>query len=223
MQAENMHNPEKPEIVKPTRYEYLKSQTREVVIQAFIDALTMTREGIQDMADAYRVCVENDWVNDLPSLPGWTTFLKYLPRISEGSIDAGGAFECMGNMNLLRQFAALPLREQKRLANGGTVKLAVVAPDGSMDHRAVTLGVLAADPNAIKQVFDNGRIRDVAEQFVKKQLSAPPVPITALLTLSNGIVVDSARDGFIVKGQFFSREEWDTARAALPTQPKRKP
>jgi hypothetical protein len=82
----------------------------------------------------------------------------YLPHIGSGRGDAHAVVRFAGSGLLMRAIAALPIDDQRRLAEGGTVPL--VASDGESQ----AADPLQLSPIEVRRVFVNGRVRSVAEQ-----------------------------------------------------------
>lgn len=95
----------------------------------------------------------------------------YLPGIAAGAVAAEAVVAFAGQKSLLRAVTSLPPDEQRRLAAGGTVPMAVTSEDG-YTHRMVSLATLPS--RAIYQVFGDRCVRSVPAQIAI--LSAAPTP-----------------------------------------------
>lgn len=87
---------------------------------------------------------------------------SYLPLIAAGQLDAEALVRFAGQKTLLRHIATLPRHEQHRLAMGGTVPVLVLDATGEPVEQQLPANYLTA--HQVRQVFDDARIRSVAEQ-----------------------------------------------------------
>jgi hypothetical protein len=91
-----------------------------------------------------------------------TGLAVYLPLIGAGQLDAAVVVKFAGQKTLLRAIATLPLYEQKRIAEGGTVQTLVLNETGEYMPRDIPANALTA--MQARYVFDDGRIRSIDEQ-----------------------------------------------------------
>jgi hypothetical protein len=95
----------------------------------------------------------------------------YLPLIASGAVLPDVVVRFAGNNSLLRAVASLPVGEQRRLADGEPVLLAVRQGD-TITHRMLPAHALTAVQ--VRQVFGDRRVRTETEQIAI--LSAQPAP-----------------------------------------------
>lgn len=95
----------------------------------------------------------------------------YLPAIAAGTVAPEAVVAFAGQKALLRAVISLPPDEQRRLAAGGTVPMAVASEDG-YTHRMVSLAALPA--RAIYQVFGDRCVRSVPAQIAILSAAPPP-------------------------------------------------
>ena len=120
-------------------------------------ALEVTAENLLWMARLWRELERRG--EDLRELrSGLRTFL---PLISDGRLDAQAAVQFAGNLTMLRALSSLPIKEQRRIAAGGTVPVVMIR-----DGAPITRNMKADDISArmVKQVFATGRVRNEDEQ-----------------------------------------------------------
>jgi hypothetical protein len=110
------------------------------------------------MAAAVRVMDENGeavTTDDYPMLP-------QLRRIAHGQLTAEAFQRFYKKPYLLNAVAQLPPPEQRRLAEGGTVEMPVVMPDGTID--IINQPAANLTPKQAAQVFERDHIRSVPAQ-----------------------------------------------------------
>ena len=130
------------------------------------------------------------------------SILPFLQRINDGTLDAGAYVKFCGNTPLVKKVACLPVPEQRRLAEGGQVKLAYMEDDApkSMDIYPHLLST-----PLINQVFNCNSIRSVKEQIkiiMEKKAVKPVEVVTPKARLNRRL------GGITTNGtQFISLEE----------------
>lgn len=97
--------------------------------------------------------------------------LGHLRRIAHGQILPEIVVRYAESPALLRRIETLPMPDQRRLAKGEGVQLAVRAPDGSITHRLVDPLHLSYDQ--VRLVFGPRGIRDEAEQAIMLDRQRP--------------------------------------------------
>lgn len=162
--------------------ELVRAMTREERRAYILRAFSLAAENIHRAARVWTIAEEmGDDLSDLR-----TGLISYLPRIASGLMDAR-VLTCFGG-KLIAAVSLLPVDEQVRLIQGGTVQL--VTDDGR---------VVAADPMKltapqVSRVFGAGGFRSLAEQ---KALLA-----TAAQREAKRLTIDYSRTGggrFLVK------------------------
>lgn len=108
---------------------------------------------------------------------------------------------------------SLPIPDQKRLAEGERVPMAVQRPDGSFDQQMADPAIMSG--RQINQVFAAGRIRSVEEQVLLLH-DRPRKPARSRRESVGRITAVS--DGLIVKGTFIPKADV-IAALALMAQP----
>jgi hypothetical protein len=88
----------------------------------------------------------------------------YLPMIASGRLDAEAVVRFAGNRSLLHQLLTLPIEEQRRLAQGGTVPVAI--QDSGGGYRVAQTPAYLLTARLAQRVFGDGHIRPPAEQAV---------------------------------------------------------
>lgn len=130
------------------------------------DALGRTVDGLKRAAACVRVLEERD--EDLSYISG--DLFGRLRLIAYGQLLPEVVFHFAGLPGLTRIIQSLPIPDQKRMAEGGKVEVAVRRGD-SFDTRMMAPLDMTSDQ--IKQVFAGGRIRPVGEQIA--HLESEPV------------------------------------------------
>lgn len=121
--------------------------------------LTVTAEVLQDLAVIWRELERRG--EDLSDLQSGLS--AYLPMIASGHVAAEAVVQFAGRASVLRQIAQLPIEEQRRLADGGMVRVLVTQPNGTVSEEDLPAQRLSL--SQIRQVFAGGRIRRPAEQL----------------------------------------------------------
>lgn len=88
----------------------------------------------------------------------------YLPLIGAGQLDPDVVVKFAGQKTLLRAISSLPIREQQRIAQGGTIQILGFDPEGRCVSRQLPVQALTAAQ--VRQAFGDGRIRGPEEQRV---------------------------------------------------------
>jgi hypothetical protein len=114
---------------------------------------------------------------------GYTTpvetigLLHHLRRIACGMLLPEVVVQFAGKPSLIAIIGNLPIPEQRRIANGGTVRVLVLEA-GDTTHRMMQ--PLAMTPQQVRQAFANDHLRDDAEQAAilmrKRQENEGPRP-----------------------------------------------
>lgn len=118
------------------------------------------------------------------------------------------------NSTLITRIGNLPLTDQRRIADGEPIPLALPTPQGDKTHRMIDTHTLAsAKPEVVNQVFARDHIRTIAEQAVhldqKREEARKPIPER----IGKG-VIDVERGGVKVGRYFIPHSdirEWDRA------------
>lgn len=121
-------------------------------------ALTVTAETLEYLGAVWRE-LENRG-EDLADLRAGLG--RYLPMIAAGQLDAEVVVRFAGRQSLLRNVATLPIKDQRRLALGGEVRILTIDDDGQTVETDVPATALTVQQ--IRMAFDHGRIRGVDEQ-----------------------------------------------------------
>lgn len=148
----------------------LTSFSTEELRQALVQTIEVSALHILRMAFIWRE-LERRGV-DLSDLR--TGLFEHLPAIAAGRLDAGLVVRLAGKPSLLRRVQALPITEQRALAERGVVPIARLSADG----RAITEQVPIERLNAaqVNRVFINGRIVDPARQAAGRAPKEAPEP-----------------------------------------------
>jgi len=121
-------------------------------------ALTVTAETLAYLGEVWRELERRgEDLSDIRAGLG-----QYLPRIAAGQLDAEVVVRFAGRQALLRAVGSLPINEQRRLALGGKVKVVSIGEAGKIEEAAVPVAMLTTQQ--VRIVFDEGRVRSVAEQ-----------------------------------------------------------
>lgn len=150
------------EIIRSPRLEVatrVADMDTSVLLRELKRALVVTAETI-----AYLGAVWRELERRGQDLSNYRTGIgEYLPLVAAGQLAPEAMVQFIGRLQLLRAVRLLPIDEQRRLADGGTVT--VLREDrrtGALLPTEVPATTLTGEQ--IKQVFDGGRLRDVAEQ-----------------------------------------------------------
>lgn len=122
-------------------------------------ALTITAQGLVYLAAVWAELVRRG--EDLSNLrSGLGT---YLPAIASGRLAPEAVVQFAGQTTLLRRIALLPIEEQRRIAEGEPIPVAVRNDDGEFTERKMP--ALALTARQVVQIFDDGgRVRTPIEQ-----------------------------------------------------------
>lgn len=94
----------------------------------------------------------------------------YLPLIASGAVLPETVIAFAGQSTLLRAVAALPIEDQRRIANGEPVPV-VVKQDGKFSHRMLPASALPA--SLVRQVFGERKLRTETEQIALLSTTPP--------------------------------------------------
>lgn len=141
------------------------------------ESLTRSVDELREAAACARLLEERG--EDLSHLPG--RLLNYLRLIAHGQLQPEVVVHFAGSPTLMRTIAGLPKPDQKRLADGGKVELAV-RRGTTFDTRLVS--PLDMGKDQFRQVFAGSRIRSVPEQIAHFEM-APPATETETPQASN--------------------------------------
>lgn len=129
------------------------------------------------------------------------SMMPQLRRIAYGQVSAELVVSLLGKTTLLRKASALPLPDQKKLAEGKPVKVALA--DG--DFRMVPAKDLTS--KEVKQVFAADHIRDEGEQASWLRAHAPaPVTVDAEWEKEK-VYPDKKRGGLVIGDRFIKTAE----------------
>lgn len=121
-------------------------------------ALTVTAETLVYLAAIWRELERRgEDLSDLRAGIG-----QYIPLIAAGQLAAEAVVHFAGRVQLLRAVQTLPLDEQRRLADGGTVRVVTLTANGQLDETEMMVTALTGEQ--VRMVFDIGRTRPVPEQ-----------------------------------------------------------
>lgn len=182
--------------------------------QMYVDRLRLTVENLRELAEIARVLEEKGVdISDLETGSGMFP-LKYVRLVGHGQLLPDVVLRFMGHSALMRNIAAMPLPDQKRLADGGKVEVAV-RRGSSFDCRMID--PLSMSPDQIRQTISGGRIHSYAEQIARLESEANPAD-DAAPTRTRALVSADARTGMLRVG---NREVpiADTLRAIGDTAP----
>jgi hypothetical protein len=137
------------------RIELFKQQTAAERAMALKAALWQTVEQVLTVAAVVEAMAQSN--DDLSELPSW--WVAWMRKIAAQDMLPEVFLEFNGTLR--EKVAALPVQQQKILAEGGTVEL-VVLKNGEVE-------IIHADPRKlelpqIRQIFGRSYIRDAAEQ-----------------------------------------------------------
>jgi hypothetical protein len=132
------------------------------------ETLNRTVDDLREAAACVRLLEERG--EDMSELRG--SLFNYLRLIAYGQLEAEVLVRFAGSPSMMRTVASLPLPDQKRLAEGQKVEVAV-RRGNVFDTRLIA--PLNMRSEQFRQVFAGGRIRSIPEQIA--QLEASPVPI----------------------------------------------
>lgn len=185
----------------------LRRMTSENIRKEMVQALGMTVAGLVRMAACVRVL--EDRGEDLSDLRGG--LLGYVRQIAHGQTVPEAVVKFAGHRLLLSRVVALPLPEQRRLAEGGTVLLVVRREDG-WDLRQARPVDLTGEQ--VHQVFATDHLRGEAEQKLLLESQAAR-PVRKLPAQQGKVRPDPERAGLIVNKTFVPQSEVLAALAAL--------
>jgi hypothetical protein len=92
--------------------------------------------------------------------------LKWLKLIAHGLLLPEAVVRYAGKRSVLDNLCKLPVEEQRRLLEGGTLRLVVYGDDGKRTHRMVPLTELEEEPKLFRQAFDRNGYRSEAGQHL---------------------------------------------------------
>jgi hypothetical protein len=134
----------------------------------FFAALALTAEALVEMACIVRVLEERG--ENLQELK--LGIVVILRKIAYGQVLPELVAKYSTNPNLIRYATALPIPDQQRIVEGTTIRVMILAPDGTTDARHIEPHKLS--PREIQQVFAADHIRDDGEQVsYLRSLAAP--------------------------------------------------
>jgi hypothetical protein len=129
-------------------------------------ALTWTAQRLMHLAAVWAELDRRG--EDLSALRSGLVY--YLPLIAAGQVAPEAVVQFAGSRTLLRAVTALPIDEQRNLAAGESVKLAVKQGD-QFTHRMLPAHALTS--TQVRQVFGDRAIRTEAEQIALLSATAP--------------------------------------------------
>ncbi len=132
-------------------------------------AFRQTVDGLKDAAACVRYLLEQG--EDLSYVP--SDLLSRLRHIAYGQLLAEVVFQFAGAPAMAQTIGRLALPDQKRLADGGKVKVAVRRGDGFTDRMMAPLEMTA---DQRRQVFAHDRIRSIPEQVALLEATPTPEP-----------------------------------------------
>lgn len=122
---------------------------------------------------------------------------KWFPQIARGELDPLAAYTLDGMDARVRSMVGLPLEEQRRLANGGTVTVASLTREGKVIAEDKALYQISA--RDFETVFDSGKVRPFLAQ--KAIITKRPKPTPGVAHRSNvpiDIRVDARTEEIII-------------------------
>jgi len=182
------------------------------------DLRRMLAEGMQETADSIRrvamiVRELEDRGEDLTDLK--LSMLTHLRRVAYGQLAAEAVVRFGGYPLLLQKISQYPLPDQRRLASGHAIELAVVT-DGKIDYRKADPLHLSGEQ--VRLVFANDHIRRPEEQAAI--LSDPAkTPVKRRVRQVKRIKIERERGGLIVGRAFVSHADVLSALAELAGDP----
>lgn len=174
--------------------------------------LTLSAAHLHAAAALYLVAEERGMGERIDALR--LGILRHVRKIAYGQLLADAVIRFGVDEPLLRRVSGLPLPDQRRLADGERVKLAVREQDGTYTH--VLREPLHMTPSERALVFERDRLRPLEAQVVmlqrgRREDAAPPETIGRFR-------VDPYM-GLIVKGVLVS---WEDMEAALKHKRQKK-
>lgn len=142
--------------------------------------------------------------------------IGHLRRIAAGQVIPELVVRFQGTPRLLQRLVLLPITDQKRLASGELVQLAVRGQGGTVTHRMVDPMTLNGEQ--MRQVFADDHIRDYAEQapiVEAKQPIAIEGPPAKRPTRAANIRADQKRGGLVIGRTFVTKADVLDALLAL--------
>lgn len=127
--------------------------------QQLADCLTMTARALARASEIYME-LERRGV-DLHAVR--TGIGYYLPRIARGELTAEAVIAFAGQRVVLQRMVGMPPEEQRRLAAGGHVTIAVRTETGEI--RAVERNIAELSAREAIQAIDSGRVRPIESQI----------------------------------------------------------
>jgi hypothetical protein len=179
------------------------------LLELAVASLT-TKELKQELAVAFQLTASNllrmaNIIRELESRGEDLSDLRmglvgYLRMIAHGQLAASAVIRFAGRPALLNAISNLPLTDQEKLSAGERIELAVFQ-NGKVTSRLVDAYDLAADQ--VKQVFERGAIRTVAQQvpLLESKANAARLPKKER---EGKVTVDRRRKGLVLNRTFFA-------------------
>lgn len=130
----------------------------EILRAELVRAISITARGLAYLAVVWAELERRG--EDLSDLR--TGLALYLPQIASGRLDPEAVVHFAGQKTVLKFIATLSREEQQRLSKGANVQIIDVTEEGEIVEKFLPARALTAAQAT--QVFDDGRIRSVAEQ-----------------------------------------------------------
>lgn len=138
--------------------------------------------------------------------------LPYLRQIAYGQVLPEIVVRFAESPLLIRSISTLPIPDQRSIAEGRPVPMAIRKDDGSVDHRLVDPAYLRREQ--VAQVFARDRIRPIEEQIVLLEARGKPrEPKPA--TKGGAVRPDRERGGIVVGRTFVPLSDVVSALAEL--------
>lgn len=181
----------------------IATMTTEELRDELVAALKITAESLSRLALIVQTLEERG--DDLSGLR--IPLLDHLRRIAHGQVLPELVVRFAGKSMLLHRVSLLPMPDQQRLANGGTVELVVRrdSPDGentSFDKRQADPQRMT--PKQVCQVFANDHIRGEGEQILLLEDKRSP---TKSASPRGKVRTDKQRGGLLVGRVFVTHAE----------------
>jgi hypothetical protein len=171
----------------------LRALESDALRRELADSLAGTAHHLLRLAAIVRILEERG--EDLTELR--IGMLGHLRRIAYGQVLPETVVRFAEYPLLLQRVGQLPIPEQRRLADGESITIAVRREDGTFDHREAD--PLAMTPQQIHQVFSRGSIRGLGQQILT--LEDRPARAKAAAVKSD-CRADRERGGIVVGRKF---------------------
>jgi hypothetical protein len=173
---------------------------RDELRKALAESLARTAAELIRLAWIVRLLEERG--EDLEDLK--LDLLPHLRLIAHGQLSPELVVRYGQSPAVMRAARGLPMPDQERLARGERLPLAVLRPDGSLDHQLADPAFLT--PAQARRVFAPGRIRSLEEQAILLRDAPPPRPTRRPRAVGR-MRVTPVGDGIIVAGQFIPKAD----------------